>query len=1273
MLNQRKINDSRKLEHSDSKKIKNRTLDDSGKLKLSNFLPVYPNIIEEKDSKEENWDIFNPYNNFLPNAPDHVKKNPMYQILYQKKEFYKNRLEFVETKPKKRGILLMNQQSLMQFLSPHTPYSIALVVWGLGVGKSCVAASVAEMCKKIRPDYGKALILTKGDAAQLNLKKEIVFTCTPGNYIPDGYADLPTDTKTRRVNKNLSENYEFANFIEFSADIKNLTPEFLKKRYSNRVIIIDEGHNIKQRPETVNRSEGKKSKKNHETVSTYEQIKKLLHSVQGCKIIIMTGTPMRDKASEIAGLINLVSPKEEALPMNAEFDKMFFDTKGNLKNVDVLKKAFFGKISYIRSMKSDRKENYVGEIVNGMKNTRLKICEMSNFQARNYIAAFKKDSNSIKNNSKSVKEKKEKKSSRKNHGASHEDYQSILAGLGDDPEEDSTERKYLDSDNDDEITSDLIDNLDKKDDLFDLVTDEMIEKENIDIELDLANEDYGGQNSSLFINSQNTALFVYPKDSGYLTDTDIEGSPDGEPEGYKKYLESRSGKIELKKLITQGSSDPDVIISNIKKCGIKIGLAIEEIVKFPNNLNFVYSNIVTGSGAKLIAELLTYFGYSEAKFVKDSHERIPAKKRFMIVTGSMTADNERTRDIFNSEENINGKLIQVVIGSRVIGESVSFKNVVRAHILTPWWNDAETRQAIGRILRAFAHSSKLTEDINIIRYAINNATLKDGGKKTQRKILAISIDFKMYSTSEDKAIKIAKIFRLMKESAFDCALSMKRNMLDSDISGSSECDYTTCKYKCDYIDMKKLELREDQIISDSYNMYYALDEIDHVLTTIIIIFRKIFSIDYYLLKNHPQIQQYSEIVVIRALKILIEEYYPIINRFGITCYLKEDRNLYYLVDDNRLSNSFNLLFYTRNPYFSDFQRFDKYLASVKMEYAPEIIKYMFNGIDLKNKDKSFEFSEQLSLLTPRINEIILENVINIKNTIKEEKYPKSLSKNQMFGLNSIEEKLISKNTLIINGKLVSTLLGTPRCLSDNLWINCEEDDLLLKIKEEKEEKKTQLTVNIDKLVKKARDSVGMYAIINKESKTHIFRLRDVSKDQMIKQTKGQHKNTKTKGQHCMIEKYEKKGTLDRPILNARIMRMSDIFIVPHSQNVEYINDIIGKGVAEEIMKKKKIKEMDFKTARTIISWGKILDYKSDKEEFIKSLDKNPPRKDILKIIKSDKNLSKIEDDYKDFRDKKASVEQLMSILFWEKATNPSLCKGIMEALESNGLVQYIDE
>ena len=103
--------------------------------------------------------------------------------------------------------------------------------------------------------------------------------------------------------------------------------------------------------------------------------------------------------------------------------------------------------------------------------------------------------------------------------------------------------------------------------------------------------------------------------------------------------------------------------------------------------------------------------------------------------------------------------------------------------MTPGWHESGMYQALSRFIRADSHDMLFEEsgrkiDVEIYRL---NATLPNGR----------SSDTKLYLDAELKDIKNKRIFRFMKQCAFDAFLNYDRNVNLPPVTkdGDSSADY----------------------------------------------------------------------------------------------------------------------------------------------------------------------------------------------------------------------------------------------------------------------------------------------------------------------------------------------------------------------------------------------------------------------------------------------------------------------------------------------------
>lgn len=79
-------------------------------------------------------------------------------------------------------------------------------------------------------------------------------------------------------------------------------------------------------------------------------------------------------------------------------------------------------------------------------------------------------------------------------------------------------------------------------------------------------------------------------------------------------------------------------------------------------------------------------------------------RRYMIYSSSMSAQDNDAFKLFNSEANWDGKLIKMIIGSKVMRDGVDIFHAVQTHIIIPEWRISGFIQAQHRGIRSAGHN-----------------------------------------------------------------------------------------------------------------------------------------------------------------------------------------------------------------------------------------------------------------------------------------------------------------------------------------------------------------------------------------------------------------------------------------------------------------------------------------------------------------------------------------------------------------------------------------
>ncbi len=258
---------------------------------------------------------------FYPDVDD--TKNFAYDIA-QKKEFQE--FEFgKQTKGPElpSGHRLLPHQAIIQrFLSSHTSYNELLIFHGLGSGKTLAVLATAEAVRaedlrRKGLQKNATLILVRNETLKENFERELreYFNLSP---------------------KVMKTEYTIRKMREFGNEVNGMKEEEVTKKYSNRVIIIDEVHNLKPSASSPG--------------SDYNHLYRFLHTVRNCKKIFLSGTPMWDAPEEIASVMNLLLPSTIQIPtktfMTDYFIKDKFYPEGTGEHVTPLAQYLQGRVSF---------------------------------------------------------------------------------------------------------------------------------------------------------------------------------------------------------------------------------------------------------------------------------------------------------------------------------------------------------------------------------------------------------------------------------------------------------------------------------------------------------------------------------------------------------------------------------------------------------------------------------------------------------------------------------------------------------------------------------------------------------------------------------------------------------------------------------------------------------------------------------------------------------------------------------------------------------------
>jgi hypothetical protein len=714
------------------------------------------------------------YAQFLPFYPV-FEANPRFQQqLYNKKEFRDLRL--VPGEAAQAPGLLKHQEIIQRFMSPYTLYPGLFVYHEMGTGKSCVAFAVTENLKE---SYKHAIVLAKSDELLKNLMRQLVYTCTDlYTHPPKG---VTVEEEMRLIRKQLRPYYRFETFEKFTKPLKNLvdSPAVIQNLFSNCVFVVDEVHNIRS------------NKKNDKT--TYDILHSIFHMAEHTRILLLSGTPMRNSPADISWVMNLILPLNLQLP----HDEQFYEDPSTLQVY------FEGRVSYLQTPPSGLELVFRGETIGepgtpDVAEFNVVPLALEGIQESGYMEAFDLD-------------------------------------LG----RENFERDFA-------------------------------------LELEQAFGEFGDDvddsKTGFYFNALQASLFVFPNGEW--------GS-----KGYNQYASRSRLNPELIEAVRP--------LTQLAHHSCKYAAVIKDILAHPNQLIYVYCSAVKGSGLELFSQILMMYGYQQA--VGDFTRR--KERRFILLTGGTRHITSLIKH-YNSDANAEGDYCHVVLGSRKISEGFTFKNIQRIHILTLHWNYTQTAQAIARGVRYGSHRALLARGIQPKVEIFQYAAIPESGDED-------SLDLRMNSRSRTKDLAIKQVDRVIKTASVDCPLTYTQNA--GGVPFSRGCDYQECEYVCD-----SFQNPNEAIDLNTYQLYYNSGS--EIRARIIELFQSHTRLTYNAL--HQLIKPLSDFLLLTALAYLIEHNVPIVTTSGVSCYLREDQNTYFILDNAFLPNEVTLTRYTEEPVYS---------------------------------------------------------------------------------------------------------------------------------------------------------------------------------------------------------------------------------------------------------------------------------------------------------------------------------------------------------------------
>jgi len=761
----------------------------------------------------------------------HISNELFNLEIYKKLEFRRNESKPLKlNNPKTEGFQKSSTQKFAKnFISPFTPYNGVLLFHEVGVGKTCTALGIAEGFRDyLSISNKKILVLTPSETLIGNWKNEIFNTdieikkhnenkthnvqCTGDRYIneiPNPEYEDKTRFK-RQANKLISKYYEFMGYQKLANTIKNtikkntanrskfvqaIIIDYIKERFSNTVIIMDEVHETRI-------SDNKE--KDKLVVPWLEMIARY---AENTKIILLTATPMYNVSSEIVWLLNLLLLNDKRAPI--EPSKIF--AKDGIEFIDksvdheYFTKKTRGYISYVRGEDPVNFPIKIEPSGSVIPNSKYKI-------EKGRRILIKQDERSrLKNYPSPMSLWQFDQFSKNYYNTSTQSIDDIKVGFP----VTAVQASNIIFPNPNTIGTELLGEVGKSS--FDRCF--VKSKKNYTINDKLVN--FNGSGKS-FIHRDNIQLFS----SKFKTIIDSITKCEGIVFIFSDYL--IQGVLTMALALEENGFDRLVYKDKTAKT----------------------ENLLTNSSKNNNGFCAVNNKYYSQ--LSDSEKTSYKKAKYILLEGGTSKNelNALVNEVRGEgvEKNDNGEYVKVILGSEVVKQGISFKNVREVHILEPWFHLNEMKQASGRAVRRGSHLN-LTEDkrnVSIFLHIATHPLQIDGYKGPDVEL----VDEKTYRKSFDKLQNMAKVERLIKENAIDCQLNKninfyskhiytknpqddpfkERTITDSkgqkrvielyDKDFSEQCNFQLCNYTCKSIPDTKVSIDRS-----TFNIKFAEDDI----------------------------------------------------------------------------------------------------------------------------------------------------------------------------------------------------------------------------------------------------------------------------------------------------------------------------------------------------------------------------------------------------------------------------------------------------------------
>jgi hypothetical protein len=943
----------------------------------------------EKDNRSNQFDFLYPELN-----------DPEFNIkIAQKKEFIDNQYDGSIHDLEKYSDQLCNaefelnphQLFVRNFLSFNTPYNSLLLYHGLGTGKTCTAITVAEEMR----DYLKQLkifqriIVVASPNVQENFKLQLfderklelinnIWTiksnCIGNKFLkelnPSG-SSISKQKIISQIKRLINESYLFMGYREFAGYIhkvahidesiqnnnklSKIQKKKLRKTFDNRLVIIDEVHNI--------RLMGNSDKHDKKIANS---LTKLVKYTNNMRLLLLSGTPMYNHYSEIIWLINLMNLNDNrsAINKNEIFDKddnFIVDTYGNETGKDLFIHKINGYVSFVRG------ENpYI-------------------FPHRIYPILF--DSiNSLKSNK------------YPRFGLNNKPINEPLQHIDLYMTKLSPYQKL--------VYNYIIDNLktkaDKRGKSFDNL--DSFGYNDLQQPLEALNITYPYED---FNENSKTSINQLIGKNGLSQIMNITTENVNENK-IKKYEYKENTLKKFGKVFS---------IAEIEKYSSKIFTICKNIIN-NEGVILIYSQYIEGGliPCALTLEELGFTRYGNSKNLFKDKPINENKLKYVMITGdiSHSINNNEEINACTNSDNINGDKVKVILISKAGSEGIDLKYIRQVHILEPWYNTSRIEQIIGRAVRNKSHCDLPFNKRNVMLFLYG--TMLDSDEESADLYVYRVAEKKSIQIGKiSRIIKESCVDCIIHHNQINFTEKNFNKKINIILSNKKAIDYNVgdkpftnvCDYmsECNYECKPNIKI-EDNVNIDTYDKNFIEFNNEKIIKKIKLLFKEHYFITKSnIIKNLNTTNTYPIENIFSALDYLVNDKNElVIDRFGVYGKLI-NIDEYYLFQPLNIQNTNisifdrkNLVSFKNNSFIvdQDLQKSNKERSEEKINSASNKVE-LINSIENKynmiisqnqfkttNKDIFNSLNKVYNLLNKQIkptilNELIIDHLLDTEN------------------------------------------------------------------------------------------------------------------------------------------------------------------------------------------------------------------------------------------------------------------------------------------------------